>query len=60
MIPNLEAKNREDGLSELIGIMASEGFIENPESLLSAALNREAIVPTAVEHGLGFSPCARC
>ena len=54
MIPNLEAKNREDGLSELIGIMASEGFIENPESLLSAALNREAIVPTAVEHGLAF------
>jgi len=54
MIPNLEAKSREEGISELIGIMSSEGFIENPESLLSAALNREAIVPTAVDHGLAF------
>ena len=54
MIPNLEAKTREESLSELIGIMASEGFIEKPEILLSAALNREAIVPTAVEHGLAF------
>ena len=54
MIPNLEAKSREEGISEMIGIMSSEGFIENPESLLSAALNREAIVPTAVEHGLAF------
>jgi mannitol/fructose-specific phosphotransferase system IIA component (Ntr-type) len=54
MIPGLEAKSREESLSELIGIMASEGFIEKPESLLSAALNREAIVPTAVDHGLAF------
>jgi PTS system nitrogen regulatory IIA component len=54
MIPNLEGKSRDEGISELIGIMSSEGFIENPESLLSAALNREAIVSTAVEHGLAF------
>jgi mannitol/fructose-specific phosphotransferase system IIA component (Ntr-type) len=54
MIPGLEAKSREEGLSELIGIMSSEGYIENPENLLTAALNREAIVPTAVEHGLAF------
>ena len=54
MIPHLEAKSREEGISELITIMSGEGFIENPEGLLSAALNREAIVPTAVEHGLAF------
>jgi mannitol/fructose-specific phosphotransferase system IIA component (Ntr-type) len=34
--------------------MAAEGFIEKPEELLTAALNREAIVATAVEHGLAF------
>jgi len=54
MIPNLTAKSREEALNELIGIMAAEGFIEDPKSLLTAALNREAIVPTAVEHGLSF------
>ncbi len=54
MIPALKAKTREETLSELIGIMADEGFIEDPKSLMTAALNREAIVPTAVEHGLAF------
>ena len=54
MLPNLNAKSREEALKELIGIMADEGFIEDPKTLLTAALNREAIVPTAVEHGLAF------
>ncbi len=54
MVPDLSAATREEAVSELIGSMAKEGFIEKPEELLSAALNREAIVPTAVEHGLAF------
>ena len=54
MIPNLNAKTREEALTELIGIMADEGFIEEPKTLLTAALNREAIVSTAVEYGLAF------
>ncbi len=54
MLPSLKGESREEAIAELIGVMAQEGFIEHPESLLTAALSREAIVPTAVEHGLAF------
>ena len=57
MIPNITAKSREDALNEIIGIIAAEGFIEDPKILLTAALNREAIVPTADEHGLDVLMC---
>jgi len=54
MIPELEAETRDEALEEMINKMATEGFIEKPKSLLQAALNRESIVPTAVEHALAF------
>lgn len=54
MLPHLEAKTRDEALAEMINLMAVEGFVEKPETLLSAALNRESIVPTAIEHGLAF------
>jgi len=54
MIPQLNAKTRDEALEEMIQIMAQEGFVEKPDSLLKSALGREAIVPTAVDHGLAF------
>jgi mannitol/fructose-specific phosphotransferase system IIA component (Ntr-type) len=54
MLPQLEAKTRDGALEEMINLMATQGFVEKPEALLSAALNRESIVPTAIEHGLAF------
>jgi len=54
MIPELEAETRDEALEEMINKMATEGFIEKPKSLLQAALSRESIVPTAVEHALAF------
>jgi mannitol/fructose-specific phosphotransferase system IIA component (Ntr-type) len=54
MLPRLEAKNRDDAISELIQLMAQKEFVENPEDLLAAALRREAIVSTALDHGLAF------
>ena len=54
MIPELEAKTRDDALKEMINKMADEGFVEKPKDLLKAALSRESIVPTAVEHALAF------
>lgn len=54
MIPNLTADTRDGALEELVTLMAEEGFIENRQGLLTAALNREAVVSTAVEHGLAF------
>ena len=54
MLPRLEAKTRDEALEEMINLMAAEGYVEKPETLLSAAINRESIVPTAIEHGLAF------
>jgi mannitol/fructose-specific phosphotransferase system IIA component (Ntr-type) len=54
MLPRLEAEDRNEAISELIDLMAQKGFIENPAELLAAALRREAIVSTALDHGLAF------
>ncbi|OGP80728.1 MAG: hypothetical protein A2Z08_01880 [Deltaproteobacteria bacterium RBG_16_54_11] len=54
MLPRIEAGNRDDAISELIQLMALKEFVENPEDLLAAALRREAIVSTALDHGLAF------
>ncbi len=54
MLPQIEAQDRDATCAELIQLMADQGFIENPEDVLGAALRREAIVSTALEHGLAF------
>ncbi|MCP4714017.1 MAG: PTS transporter subunit EIIA, partial [Deltaproteobacteria bacterium] len=54
MIPQLEAKTRDEALAEMLARMAEEGFVEKPDTMLQAAISREAIVPTAIEHGLAF------
>ena len=54
MLPRVEADERDGSIAELIHLMADKGFVENPESLLAAALRREAIISTALEHGLSF------
>lgn len=54
MFPRIEAEDRDDAISELIQLMASKGFVENPESLLTAALRRESIISTSLDHGLAF------
>jgi len=54
MFPRIEAEDRDDAISELIQLMAAKGFVENPENLLAAALRRESIISTSLEHGLAF------
>ncbi len=54
MLPLIVAEQRDDAISELIELMATKGFVENPESLLAATLRRESIMSTALEHGLAF------
>jgi mannitol/fructose-specific phosphotransferase system IIA component (Ntr-type) len=54
MLPGIEAEQRDDAISELIQLMAANGFVENPEGLLAATLQRESIISTALEHGLAF------
>ena len=59
MIASLEATDRDSAIRELATLMQDEGFVDDADSLVTAALQREAIVSTAVGHGIAF-PHVRC
>jgi mannitol/fructose-specific phosphotransferase system IIA component (Ntr-type) len=54
MVPRLQAKTREDAVSELAQAMAQHGFVEDAAVIARLALDRETMVSTAVDHGLAF------
>jgi len=54
MIPELQATTREEAIAELVGTMAENGFTEEREKLFSLALDREAILSTAVDCNLAY------
>jgi len=54
MIPRLQSSDKEGVIHEMASKMEEEGFIDKAEHLAEAALRREAIVSTVVEHGLAF------
>lgn len=53
MVP-LKGKTGEEVLAELCDRMAQEGFVKDGDHLLDMALQREAIISTAVDNGLAF------
>jgi mannitol/fructose-specific phosphotransferase system IIA component (Ntr-type) len=54
MVPKLTATTHEEVISELAKVLADGEFIEDAATVTELALRREAIVSTAVEHGLAF------
>lgn len=58
MIPSLRATDRDEAIFEICARLEQQGFVTNGRLLADAALRREAIACTAVEHGLAF-PHAR-
>jgi mannitol/fructose-specific phosphotransferase system IIA component (Ntr-type) len=54
MLPKLAATSREEAIGELAKLMATNQFVEEPVVLTELALRREAMISTAVEHGLAF------
>ena len=54
MVVDMDAKTREDAISRLAEKMEEAGFISNADSLISAALERESVLTTAMEDGLAF------
>ncbi|MBU1910264.1 MAG: PTS sugar transporter subunit IIA, partial [Verrucomicrobia bacterium] len=54
MIPRLVSQQRDDIIAELCDKMEVEGFVDDAGRLREEALKREAIISTAVEHGLAF------
>lgn len=51
---SLKGTTPEEVLGDICTHMASEGFVEDGEHLLDLALQREAIVSTAVDSGIAF------
>jgi mannitol/fructose-specific phosphotransferase system IIA component (Ntr-type) len=54
MIPELEATDKEAAIREMAQRMGSEGYIDKEDLLIEEALGREAVLSTAVDHGLAF------
>lgn len=54
MMISLKGATAEEVLGEMCGRMAGEGFVVDGDQLLDLALQREAIVSTAVDNGLAF------
>jgi mannitol/fructose-specific phosphotransferase system IIA component (Ntr-type) len=54
MVPKLAATTLEEVIGELAKVLGDGGFVEDPATVTELALRREAIVSTAVEHGLAF------
>jgi mannitol/fructose-specific phosphotransferase system IIA component (Ntr-type) len=54
MLPKLTGTTPEAVVRELAELMAGKGFVEDANTVAELALRREAIVSTAVEHGLAF------
>ena len=54
MVPKLAATTREQVIGELAKVLGDNEFIEDTVTVTELALRREAIVSTAMEHGLAF------
>jgi mannitol/fructose-specific phosphotransferase system IIA component (Ntr-type) len=54
MIANLKATNRNDAILELANAMQDARFVDDAGKLVTAALERENVLSTAVENGLAF------
>ena len=52
VVADLKATTREEAIAELAGLMESHNFISNADSLVTAALDREGVLSTAVGNSL--------
>jgi mannitol/fructose-specific phosphotransferase system IIA component (Ntr-type) len=54
MLPNIHAATKDDAMKALAMKIEEEGFVDDGQKLLNEALKREAIINTAVDHGIAF------
>ena len=54
MVVDLDVKTREEAIARLAGVMEKNRFISNADSLVTAAMERESVLSTAMEGGLAF------
>lgn len=54
MVPDLKAKTRDEAILELANAMQDARFVDDAGKLVTAAIERENILPTGMENGLAF------
>lgn len=54
MIPELSSTDKAGAIREMADVMEKSGFIDNGDRFTRAALQRETIFSTAVDHGMAF------
>jgi mannitol/fructose-specific phosphotransferase system IIA component (Ntr-type) len=54
MLPGMTAATREEAIEQLAAAMETNGFINNAQSLVTAALERENVLSTAMPCGVAF------
>jgi len=54
MVPALAVKNRSEMIDTLAKQMEAKGFVSGVDKLVKMALEREAVLSTALEHGIAF------
>ena len=54
MVPGLKATKRDDAIIELANAMQDAKFVDDASKLVTAAIERENILSTAMENGLAF------
>jgi len=54
MVVDLDAKTPQDAIAALAQAMETHKFIENADSLVTAAMERESVLSTAMGNGLAF------
>lgn len=54
MVVDLKAKDRAEAIASLAQAMEKAGFIKNSDSLVTAAMERESVLSTAMEGGIAF------
>jgi PTS system fructose-specific IIC component len=54
MVPNLKAHSAVEAIEKLAKVMEDQNFISASDKLVQSALEREAVLSTAMENGLAF------
>ena len=54
MVPDLKATTGAEAIAELAAVMEQKNFVSGADKLVESALEREAVLSTAMENGLAF------
>ena len=54
MLPQMDVSSRDEAIARLSNLMERTGFVKGADKLTTLALEREAVLSTAIEYGIAF------